>query len=151
MYSVITIQFCYSFMLNFTPTQYKFITVKPYNKFILLSQHQIPTEKFVRRLKNNLHTWEEMHYNNWNEGGGGGREGWEQSSTCWTPKWIKILWTLHELCNPPRPLSRDHFCENLASILFHSSAGERLQFNEVNLLMTEFRKRVCRFHSWVRL
>ena len=28
----------------------------------------------------------------------------------------------------PRPLSRDHFCENLASLLFHSSAGERLQF-----------------------
>ena len=42
----------------------------------------------------------------------------------------------------PRPLSRDHFCENLASLLFHSSAGERLQFNEVNLLLTECRKRV---------
>ena len=28
----------------------------------------------------------------------------------------------------PRPLSRDHFCENLASLLFHSSAGERLQY-----------------------
>ena len=27
----------------------------------------------------------------------------------------------------PRPLSGDHFCENSASLLFHSSAGERLQ------------------------
>ena len=27
----------------------------------------------------------------------------------------------------PRPLSRDHFCENSASLLFHSSARERLQ------------------------
>ena len=30
----------------------------------------------------------------------------------------------------PRPLSRDHFCENLASLLFHSSAGERLQLDK---------------------
>ena len=30
----------------------------------------------------------------------------------------------------PRPLSHDHFCENLASLLFHSSAGERLQFSQ---------------------
>ena len=27
----------------------------------------------------------------------------------------------------PRLPSHDHFCENLASLLFHSSAGERLQ------------------------
>ena len=35
----------------------------------------------------------------------------------------------------PRPLSRDHFCENSASLLFHSSAGERLQLvSAVNIV-----------------
>ena len=29
----------------------------------------------------------------------------------------------------PRPLSHDHFCEKSASLLFHSSAGERLQLS----------------------
>ena len=29
----------------------------------------------------------------------------------------------------PRPLSCDHLCENSASLLFHSSAGERLQIS----------------------
>ena len=29
-----------------------------------------------------------------------------------------------------RPLSRDHFCENSASLLFHSLAGERKQFSQ---------------------
>ena len=30
----------------------------------------------------------------------------------------------------PRSLSLDHFCENSASLLFHSSAGDRLQMLE---------------------
>ena len=43
--------------------------------------------------------WVELHYNNWNEGV---VQGWEHSWTCWTPKWEKILWKLHKLCNPPQ-------------------------------------------------
>ena len=47
-----------------------------------------------------------------------GWEGGEQSWTCWKLKWGKILWTLHTW----------ELNENSASLLFHSSAGERLQF-----------------------
>ena len=46
-----SIQFCYSFMLNFTPTQYKYITVKIYNNFILLSHHRIPAQKFCTKAE----------------------------------------------------------------------------------------------------
>ena len=58
-------------MLNFTPTQYRYITVKTTIKVILLAHHQTPAKKFVQRLKNNLHIEVEKHYNNWNEGVGG--------------------------------------------------------------------------------
>ena len=48
------------------------------NKFILLSQHQLSTEKSVQRLKNNLHIEKKciiiIGMKGW--------EGWEQSSTC---------------------------------------------------------------------
>ena len=79
-----------------------------------------------------------MHYNNWNEGVGGlGAELNVQH-----PSEEKFFEHCTNCAILPRPLSCDHFCENLASFLFHSSAGERLQFNEVNLLLTECRKRV---------
>ena len=38
----------------------------------------------------------------------------------------------------PRPLSRDHFCENLTSLLFPSSAGERLQFRSCRFNLFTF-------------
>ena len=47
----------------------------------------------------------------------------------------------------PRPLSRDHFCENLASLLFHSSAGERLQINKHSKKDRGKRKLVWNFND----
>ena len=50
---------------------------------------------------------------------------------CHCVKFATILLPFFEHCTNCaiilRPLSRDHFCENLASLLFHSSARERLQ------------------------
>ena len=56
-------------------------------------------------------------------------EGWEQSWTCWKPKWGKCFERCTNCAILPRPLSRDHLCENWASLIFHFSAGERLQVN----------------------
>ena len=86
-----------------------------------------------------------MHYNNWNEGVE--RLGAELNSHVQHPSEEKFFEHCTNCAILQRPLSRDHFCGNLASLLFHFSARERLQFNEVNLLLTECRKRVCRFHS----
>ena len=74
-----------------------------------------------------------MHYNNWNEGVGGLEAEFNMLNTQMRKNSLKNCKNCAIL---PRPLSRDHFCENLASLLFHSSAGERLQFNEVNLSLS---------------
>ena len=69
-----------------------------------------------------------MHYNNWNEevGGVGSRAEHVEH-----PSEEKFSEHYTNCAILPRPLSRDHFCENLASLLFHSSAGERLQFFKI--------------------
>ena len=72
-----------------------------------------------------------MHYNNWNEGVGGlGTELTDVEH----PSEEKFFEHCTNCAIIPRPLSHDHFCENLASLLFHSSAGERLQiYSQIHL------------------
>ena len=65
-----------------------------------------------------------MHYNNRNEGVGGlGAE----LNLLKTQVRTNSLSIAQIMQSSPRPLSCDHFCENSASLLFQSSAGERLQ------------------------
>ena len=63
-----------------------------------------------------------MHYNNWSEG-----VGVEHVVHASEEKFFEHCTNCAIV---PRHLPRDHFCENLASLLFHSSARERLQFSQ---------------------
>ena len=83
------------------------------NKFILLSQHQIPVKKCVQRLKKNL----DIEYKCIITIGRGGRVR-NRVELVENPSEERFF----EHCTN---LSRDHFCENSASLLFHSSPRER--------------------------
>ena len=89
------------------------------NKFILLSERQIPVKKSVQRLKKNLH----IEYKCIITIGRGGR----------VRKRVKLVENPSEerFVEHCTNLSRDHFCENSASLLFHSSVGERPQIHKM--------------------
>ena len=76
-----------------------------------------------------------MHYNNWNEGVGA-RVG-SRVQHVEHPNEEKFFEHCTNCAILPRPLSRDHFCENLASLLFHSSAGERLQYKFITTIQIQ--------------
>ena len=77
----------------------------------------------MQRLKNNLHIEKKCIIII-------GMKGWEGGNRIEPvqhPSEEKFFEHCTNCAILPRPLSRDHFCENLASLLFQSSAGERLQ------------------------
>ena len=83
----------------------------------------------MQRLKNNLHIEKKCIIII----GTKGWEGWKQSSTCWTPKWGKILWTLHKLCNPPQaPVTWSLLWElSLSPVSFFSWREATIQWSQL--------------------
>ena len=69
-----------------------------------------------------------MHYNNWNEGVGGLGTELNMLNAQVRKNSLNIAQIVQS--SPGPGVSHDHFCENLASLLFHSSARERLQFSQ---------------------
>ena len=71
-----------------------------------------------------------------------------KSWTCWKPKWGKFFEHCTNCAILPRPLSRDDFCKNSASLFFHSSAGERPQLypNKIYIYVAvlSFKKQRCK-------
>ena len=80
----------------------------------------------MQRLKNNLHIAQKCIIIT---GMKGGRVG-NRAELVEHPSEEKFFEHCTNCAILPRPPSCDHFCGNSASFLFHSSAGERLQFSQ---------------------